>query len=686
LRIRSSFAHVLVTASIMAAVASQAATPGTLGGSRLWPLSIKINLSSSFGEYREGHIHAGLDIRTFGRRGIPARAVEDGSIVRIHASSRGYGKALYLRLQSGETAVYAHLSEFAPPLEEYLYRKQLEAGRYEVDLYPPTGSFTVRAGEVIGYTGSTGTSAPHLHFEVRDVRGRPVNPLSRGWKVEDRMAPVIRAVAWIPLERCSRVDGEENEVVVELEESGRNSFIASDTLVLEGTCGLGALIVDRTDRSSGILAPYVIELSVDGRMIARVVRDRFSYEESGEVDLEYEMGRLREEGRQFFLLFRRRGETLPGRTFVAGGRISAADSSLLRGGEGEIHEAMIRATDRNGNTSVAVVPFKLGCGREGGNVGKRGTRNTGSPGGLFAFEDIMTMPVESLADDSRRFLRALSLGSGEPDCICGNRRVVLTASDLGGEPVDVIFGRNGPGRRMRVFPVREGVAVSCIDPGLGVEIRAGASALYAGGILYLAGCDAPRGSAGPRELEPVSRTFQVGPSSAAFKDGIEIRLGTLERIEPGAAVYRWNDKKKTWEYCESTLAGDTLVCRTKVPGAFRAFIDAVPPRIETPSVIGHRMYATGEIFPEVVFPLEDGGSGVNGEDTEVYMDGTKMIARWDYFSKKMFVLVREKNIIGDHELVIIARDNSGNVSRLQTTINISPKGKAASRGSEKNAQ
>ena len=75
----------------------------------LWPLHGERLLSSSFSEYREGHYHAGIDLRTFGRIGLPCLAVGDGSVQRIKVGPAGYGKALYLKLEDGRTAVYAHL-------------------------------------------------------------------------------------------------------------------------------------------------------------------------------------------------------------------------------------------------------------------------------------------------------------------------------------------------------------------------------------------------------------------------------------------------------------------------------------------------------------------------------------------------------------------------------------------------
>ena len=59
------------------------------------PLDIPIQLSGTFGELRNNHFHAGLDIRTQGRQGLEVKSVLPGKIKRIRVSTSGYGKALY---------------------------------------------------------------------------------------------------------------------------------------------------------------------------------------------------------------------------------------------------------------------------------------------------------------------------------------------------------------------------------------------------------------------------------------------------------------------------------------------------------------------------------------------------------------------------------------------------------------
>ena len=42
------------------------------------PIEIPIQLSGTFGELRNNHFHAGLDIKTQGRQGIPVKSIKAG--------------------------------------------------------------------------------------------------------------------------------------------------------------------------------------------------------------------------------------------------------------------------------------------------------------------------------------------------------------------------------------------------------------------------------------------------------------------------------------------------------------------------------------------------------------------------------------------------------------------------------
>src|SRR6188508_3375669 len=93
-----------IAAAIAAGSSSPAPPPFT------WPAKIEPGLSSGFCDFRDGRFHAGVDVRTYGREGIPCVAVADGWVSRLRAASRGYGKAIHLTLDSGVQVLYAHLA------------------------------------------------------------------------------------------------------------------------------------------------------------------------------------------------------------------------------------------------------------------------------------------------------------------------------------------------------------------------------------------------------------------------------------------------------------------------------------------------------------------------------------------------------------------------------------------------
>src|SRR4051794_4192011 len=96
--------------------------------------------------------HAGIDIGA--GWGSPIVAAGDGQVVGAGWAG-GYGREVQIAHGGGIVSLYGHMS----------------------DIVAQPGSF-VRAGQVIGYVGSSGLSTgPHLHFEVR-MSGQPVNPLA----------------------------------------------------------------------------------------------------------------------------------------------------------------------------------------------------------------------------------------------------------------------------------------------------------------------------------------------------------------------------------------------------------------------------------------------------------------------------------------------------------------------------
>jgi hypothetical protein len=164
----------------------------------LWPLPGHQTLTGGFADSRPDHFHGGVDVRT-GPDPLPVIAPADGWIERIAVTPPGYGRTLYFRLPDGRTAVFAHLSRFAPALEHMLRDSQLACGTYRVDF-----SFTessparcFKAGDTVAYTGKTGAGPAHFHYEIREgaVQTDPLADYPRA----DTDPPVITGLSWTAL-------------------------------------------------------------------------------------------------------------------------------------------------------------------------------------------------------------------------------------------------------------------------------------------------------------------------------------------------------------------------------------------------------------------------------------------------------------------------------------------------------
>ncbi len=122
------------------------------------PLDIPLELSANFGEIRANHFHTGFDIRTNERTGYKVYASADGYISRIKISAGGYGKAIYITHPNGYMTVYAHLEKFAEEIASYVLNEQYSKQSFEVELFPSHEKFPVAQGDLIAYSGNSGSS------------------------------------------------------------------------------------------------------------------------------------------------------------------------------------------------------------------------------------------------------------------------------------------------------------------------------------------------------------------------------------------------------------------------------------------------------------------------------------------------------------------------------------------------
>lgn len=244
------------------------------------PLKIPMILSGSFGELRSNHFHSGLDIKTQQKEGFPIYAPADGVVTRIKVAHYGYGKALYIAHPNGYSTVYAHLQRYAGPIQDYVKSTQYARESYEVELFPEAGKLVVNRGDIIGYTGNSGSSGgPHLHFEIRDGSSRPMNPLLFGIEIPDSKKPLVNTVFAYPMGEDAHVDQSQNPVKLRLIPLSDGSYKTEKIKAL-GKIGFGISTYDQQDGASNKNGVYKIRTVFNGTENYNLLFEKFSFGET----------------------------------------------------------------------------------------------------------------------------------------------------------------------------------------------------------------------------------------------------------------------------------------------------------------------------------------------------------------------------------------------------------------------
>ncbi len=322
-----------------------------------WPLKGGVDLSSGFGDFRQGRFHAGLDLRTGGEIGHPVFAPVDGYIKRVKISYTGYGKGLYLSGSDSCLYVFGHLSRFAEAIEARVKSAQLGAKRYSLELDFPHDSTQVRKGDLIAFSGQTGAGAPHLHFEKRVPDNRPVNPLTHGFALKDKMRPVFTRVGFQQLDDRSLFTDGSRKLFVKVKPVSKGSYSLFTTQYFNRPFGL---LVDCFDqfRDGGMRqSVYRLALYIDGKLSYDVRLDSVDFATNRSADLEYDYISAVKGDSDTRRLYHMTGSEFAGS--------HGADSTAGRIGLGQalsfgLHTVRVVATDAAGNSSELTFPFLWG--------------------------------------------------------------------------------------------------------------------------------------------------------------------------------------------------------------------------------------------------------------------------------------------------------------------------------------
>ncbi len=244
----------------------------------IYPLDREVVVTGNYGEIRPNHFHAGLDFSTDPILNLPIKSVADGYVSRIKIGSGGYGRVLYITHNNGYVSVYAHQKKYAQKIDEYIKKIQLEQKQNEIEVYPKANDLLVKKGEVIGYTGNSGSSTgPHLHFEIRETKtDDPLNPWLFGFDIKDEIAPTIYGIKVYPLNDTSTINGSNKSIIVKTT-SANGKYSLASAINAYGQIGFAVHTIDLTTGSGNQCGPYSIELLYEKDTIFRTVFDKVTF-------------------------------------------------------------------------------------------------------------------------------------------------------------------------------------------------------------------------------------------------------------------------------------------------------------------------------------------------------------------------------------------------------------------------
>ena len=638
--------------------------------SYVWPTDASKTLTTVFGDVRPRRYHAGLDVRTYGLSGHDLYAIEDGYIERIRVSSSGYGKAIYLRLIDNRIAVYAHLSEFTPDLNNLVKELQSKANSYSINQILEPNKFKVKKGDVIGYTGDTGSiSGPHLHFEIRDENNKPLNPLLTNYSIKDTRYPEAKMLAIIPLEEKSRVNEDIKPITVPIKKINNKNYKIENPLNISGPFGLAVQIIDRIDNQPFRFGLFGLEMYINGKKYYSIKYEHFDFDEGELVYTERDYALIRNGEGKFYRLFKD-----DSRKKLSFHEDEVEDIQNLPNGK---HDLKIIANDYNKNEITIRGELNLNKIRIENSIATFSTyentkNNNCEKCKIHQFEHGTFVSVPKIGFNSFPTISILTDKKSENEIQIHksedeeNYNFVFNPSEVGITHGFRFYSKNHnldynligkpaiPGKPFHVNFDNE------------IFVSGSGDTFYDTSFVWIKKIDSIPSM---KDGELIGGPWEIGPEFIPYKSQIDIEvkysLNNLD-LKNKISVYYLNKKNQAWYFMPTTFDKEKSVFQTSALSGevFALIMESNPPQINNFSPRFGK-----ELNPDkknkLSFKIKDDLSGIDGEnDVEVYINDNRVIHEYNSYRREVIYNLNEELKSGKNSVEIIVNDRAGNSKNI----------------------
>lgn len=604
-------------------------------------------LSGTFGELRTNHFHSGIDIKTGGEIGRPLYAAREGYVYRIKVSPYGFGKAIYLRHPDGQFTVYAHMDRFSESIEDFIYTKQYASKRYEQEVYLPEEEMPVRKGELIGYSGNSGSSqGPHLHFEIRDPDERITNVLQHYRStISDRIPPIVQTIGFQALDASSRVNGQFEKFTVT--PSGSNGdYEIPGTIELLGRVGLEYHAYDLLSGAPNHCGINYARLYLDGKQIYGFELDAFSFDEKKYINVHFDYPYYQQHRQKFQKAYLDDGNRLDAYPVLDNrGTIELKDRA--------VHQLRLELEDTHGNVTRLRARLKQGQANELPST-VRFDGLTSLSG--YPQRDAYVCRVEN---PSTTHLRGLDVvfHSGEvkklmPSHLEGNVLVYLLEWDKWRLPQEIRDPLTGKSLalhfRETILPDKNNI----VEQG---ELQAYFPYTAVFDTLPLHIQRFPGGAG------MFSDIYEIGSTDIPLFKSFVMNFRPSRPGNPTHMVVARKNRSGNWSFLGQDINEDgSIYASSSSFGTFCVMADSIPPTIRPLNIGDGATVTAGQ--NTLRLKVTDNFAGINSEKVLCTLDDNWELFEFDAKSSTLTHRLKERPAPGRHRLHVMVYDNANNLA------------------------